>query len=84
MNQQLLSGMTNSQVPRDDLCDLITQMLHDYGSSPFSDVKVSVQNRHALITGQVPTYHHKQMAQAIVMSADEIESIRNNLIVKGG
>jgi osmotically-inducible protein OsmY len=76
--------------PRDDkaatalaLAEAIQCALNETGRSWLQHVVVEVSGRAVMLSGTVPSYHLKQLAQVTIMAVPGVESIKNALEVQG-
>lgn len=60
----------------------VEQALLACGHTSFLSVDVQVLDGHVSLTGCVPTYYLKQMAQCIVMQDPDVESLHNDIEVQ--
>ncbi len=72
---------TNSLPCVSPLADIVTQRLHASGRPRLRNVRVQEQRGIVLLTGHVPTYFLKQVAQSIASSVDGVVSVRNEMVV---
>ncbi len=59
----------------------IDQVLKSTGYGPLRGIHVTAHEGHVHLNGRVPTYYLKQMAQAKVMSLDEVTTLENAISV---
>lgn len=59
----------------------IKRALRETGYLPLRAVEVRVSEGAVVLSGRVPSYYLKQLAQSITMSFDEVCDIRNDLDV---
>lgn len=64
------------------LRDSIVDALVNSGYLPLRRIRVSVNSGRVRLTGRVPNYHLKQVAQSNVLSLDGVTSIDNQLSVR--
>lgn len=63
------------------LAERVKSMLTGTGYGPLRNVRVTVRARSVILSGRVPTYHLKQVAQAIASSVPGAWQIHNELSV---
>ena len=68
--------------PDNQLIARIRRVLQSSGYAALSQVRVVVEQGDVLLEGQVPTYFLKQVAQAQVLSLEEVRFVSNNLVVE--
>jgi osmotically-inducible protein OsmY len=78
--------------PRDDkaaaaaslaLAEAIRCALSQTGHSWLQHVVVEVSGRAVILSGTVPSYHLKQLAQVTIMAVPGVELVKNGLEVQG-
>ena len=63
------------------LAERIEYALHATGYSALRDIEVFVNARVVRLVGRVPSYHLKQMAQAMALAIPETHQVHNDLKV---
>jgi hypothetical protein len=59
----------------------VERVLRATGYMPLRDLRISQQGSTVILSGHVPTYHLKQLAQATVMGVSRVGQIRNEVEV---
>ena len=72
--------------PRKDhdrsLKDHVCKVLKDTGLTPLSQIECRVNNGVVELSGEVPSFYCKQMAQAVILPLKRVREVRNHLRVK--
>lgn len=63
------------------LCELAKTRLRKSGYAPLSAISVESRYRALVLSGRVPTYFLKQMAQELALRTPGVQQIRNELQV---
>ncbi|MGE5192423.1 MAG: BON domain-containing protein [Deltaproteobacteria bacterium] len=63
------------------LAESVAQALIATGYSALRDIEIEICNGIAVLWGCVPTYHQKQMAQAVAQKVDGVRGIANGVEV---
>jgi osmotically-inducible protein OsmY len=63
------------------LAERIERALRATGYAPLRGIEVTVQGRMVLLSGRVPSYHLKQLAQATALALAGAQHVRNDLEV---
>jgi osmotically-inducible protein OsmY len=75
--------------PRDDkaaalsLAQAVRYALNQTGRSWLQRVSIEVSGRSVILSGTVPSYHLKQLAQVTIMTVPGVELVKNGLEVQG-
>lgn len=64
------------------LRDEVIRALHRSGHSTHWNVTVSVHSGHVRLSGHVPTWHLRQVAQTAAMSVRGVERVESSLLVR--
>ncbi len=67
---------------QDTLQEKIDRNLRASGYMSLRDVKVTETDGCVYLEGRVSSYHLKQLAQAVAMAVDGVETLQNDLIVR--
>jgi osmotically-inducible protein OsmY len=78
--QQPASLPTESQEDL-HLAGRLARALHETGYGTLCNIEVTVQAREVTLTGRVPSYYLKQVAQSAALNVSGIHQIRNDLEV---
>ncbi len=65
------------------LVEIVAQSLRETGYPALRSLGISAVAGRIILTGRVPTYHQKQMAQSIVRRLQQVRAITNDLEVVG-
>ncbi|MGE3316015.1 MAG: BON domain-containing protein [Planctomycetaceae bacterium] len=60
----------------------IERALRGVGCHPLRELKVTSDNGRVTLSGVVPTYYLKQIAQCVTMRFDDVTSVDNQLMVR--
>jgi hypothetical protein len=63
------------------LNERIKRALHTTGYGPLRCIEVAVQERLVILSGRVPSYYLKQIAQAVALAVPGTHQVRNDLDV---
>jgi osmotically-inducible protein OsmY len=66
------------------LAEAVQCALNETGRSWLQHVVVEVSGRAVILSGSVPSYHLKQLAQVTIMAVPGVELVKNGLEVQGG
>jgi osmotically-inducible protein OsmY len=66
-----------------DLAERVERALRATGYSPLRAVEVAVRDRRVLLSGRVPSYYMKQIAQSAVLAVPGVGELCNDLDVAG-
>lgn len=67
--------------PEERTFEAANRALRSTGRWPLCNVDVHVIDDSVVLSGRVPTYHLKQLAQAIVLSLEGVRTVQNELDV---
>src|SRR6516162_7031872 len=78
---QGIAGLATQSL--EDLClgEGIERALRATGYGPLRDIGVTVHERRVILSGRVPSYHLKQIAQTTALTVPEAHHVRNELDV---
>ena len=77
----LLRVMDDQDDSSEDLQERVLRALSASGHSALRLVRVVVEFNDVCLMGTVPTYYLKQLAQALVLTIEDVHSLRNELEV---
>lgn len=60
----------------------VRRALGDVGCHPFHEIQVKSDHGRITLSGTVPTYYLKQIAQSIAMRFEGVRSVENCLVVR--
>lgn len=66
------------------LAEAVAQSLRETGYPALRSLGICAVAGRIILTGRVPTYHQKQMAQSIVRRLHQVRGITNEIEVGGG
>ena len=72
-----------SRASGDPIEKAVQSQLRASGYGSLREIDCQVREGVAVLSGVVPSFHMKQMAQTIVMKLDDVSGIENRLRVKG-
>ena len=62
---------------------LVKSAFRRHGYTQLERVACQAQNNTVILTGELPTYHLKQVAQTIALSVPQVNQVDNRIIVRG-
>ena len=77
MNEHALSRGTRDGSIREN----VNRVLHESGYAPLRCIQCEVSNGVVELTGNVPSFYVKQLAQAVVLRLEQIRGVKNRLRV---
>ena len=63
------------------MAERITRALRQTGYTALGEIKVAIHRRDVRLSGQIPTYYLKQIAQTTVLAIPGVQHIDNDLEV---
>jgi len=82
-NQSGRPGARTAETERDEgLRALVLAALRSIGYPPLRELECDVREGVVVLSGVVPTFYLKQMAQAIVLRVGRVAEIRNLVLVR--
>lgn len=82
-NADFQSPLQDGQVSGRAIVEQAQRCLHESGYAALRSVNCEYRNNGVILSGRVPSYYLKQLAQAKVLALPHVASLVNNIDVRG-